>query len=355
MKAKNPNFKMNFIKRGDIWNVFFRLAGRQFSLSTGETDLAAAQIQGARIFLAHVDRGSTGEIKTIQAAIDLYWRWHAEPLKVKKPEWETAHKYEVCLKKVCALLKITELGALAQAAPKITSQSLGVTESNYVSLVRQAASLFSRNFLGWAETHGKKLTNPFAGHIPPVPLQKQFVAPPSDFARSLNADAERELDRNELLVFKLCLGGGLRVGEATHLTWANVLERSIMVEHSSSWRTKSKKSREVPVSPSLIAFLETHRGLPGNYVVADIKPPKLSKYGRPLRRADRVTRRLRAWLKAKCIKDKRRTHWLRKVFASTVTKQHDLYTASKWLGHSSIVVTERVYSGVASDKFAAVV
>ncbi len=355
MQAKNPNFKMNFIKRGSVWNVFFRLAGRQFSLSTGETDLAKAQVQGARIFLTHVARGETGEIKTVEEAIQLYWRWHAEPSPKKKPQWETAHKYEVCLRRVCALLKITELGGLAQAAPGITARSLGVKESNYNSLVRLSAALFRRDFLIWAESIGKKLSNPFLGHVPKVPLQKQFVAPPKSFVKSLNASAEKELERNELLTFKLCLGAGLRVGEATHQTWANILERSILVEHTSARRTKSGKSREVPVSASLIASLEAHRGLPDNYVVADVSPPKLSKHGQPLRRADRVTKRLREWLKAKGVKDKRPTHWLRKVFASTVTKQDDIHTASKWLGHSSVVVTERVYSGVAEDLFAAVI
>lgn len=355
MKAKNPNFKMNFIKRGSIWNVFFRLAGRQYSLSTGETDLAKAQVQGARIFLAHVARGETGEIKTVEEAIQLYWRWHAEPGPTKKPLWETAHKYEICLRKVCALLKITELGALAQAAPGITAKSLGVTESNYNSLIRLSAALFRRDFLIWAESAGKKLTNPFLGHVPNVPLPKQFVAPKQSFVRSLNASAEQELERNELLVFKLCLGAGLRVSEATHQTWANIYDNYIRIEHSSARRTKSGKSRDVPVSPSLIACLEAHRGLPNNYVIADVAPPKFSKHGRPLSRADRVTKRLREWLKAKGVKDKRPTHWLRKVFASTVTKQEDLHTASKWLGHSSIAVTERVYSGVAEGVFAAVV
>lgn len=346
---------MNFIKRGTIWNVFFRLAGRQYSLSTGETDLAKAQVQGARIFLAHVARGETGEIKTVEEVIQLYWRWHAEPTGAKKPLWETAHKYEVCLRRVCALLKITDLGPLALAAPTISAKSLGVEESNYNALVRLSAALFRRDFLAWAESIGKKLANPFAGHVPKVPRQKQFVAPSESFVRSLNVSAERELGRNELLVFKLCLGAGLRVGEATHQTWANILERSVWIEHSSAHRTKSGESREVPVSASLLACLEKHRGLPNHYVIADIFPPKLSKHGKPLRRADRSTKRLRKWLKEKGVKDKRPIHWLRKVFGSTVTQQWDIYTASKWLGHSSVVVTEQVYAGVAEDRFAAVI
>lgn len=346
---------MNFFKRGSIWNVFFRVAGQQVSRSTGESDQDKARIQGARIFLAHIERGETGEVKAIEEAIKLYWKWHGEPSKVRKPQWETAHKYEICLRKVCALLKITELGPLAQIAPRITAKSLGVTESNYISLIRQSASIFRRDFLIWAESNGKKISNPFLGHVPNAPTQKQFVAPPNSFVQSLKADAERELDQNELLLFKMCLGGGLRSGEATHQKWRNILERSIFVEHSSERHTKSGKSREIPVSPALIAALEFHRGLPDNYVIADVMPPKISKHGKPLRRADRVTKRLRAWLKAKDVKDKRPIHWLRKVFASTVTQQFDIHVASKWLGHSSIAVTERVYAGVASGRFANVI
>jgi integrase len=145
------------------------------------------------------------------------------------------------------------------------------------------------------------------------------------------------------------------VGEACHLKWKAVGDRSITVESSSDWSTKSGKSREVPVGVGLIAFLDSFRSLPDDYIVADITPPRPSKYGKPLRRAEKSARRLCGWLHDKGITDKRPIHYLRKVFASVVTAQHDIHTASKWLGHSSVVVTERVYSGIADDKYAAVI
>lgn len=178
VKAKNPNFKMNFLKRGSIWNVFFRLKGRQFSLSTGEVDLEAAQIQGARIFLAQVEKGHCGgEVRNVQDVIDLFWKWHATPNQGKKPSTATGHKYEVCLRKVSTSLKITDLGKLALKAAGLTAKDLGVSESNYVSLVRQSAALFNKRFLAWAKSVGKELVNPFASSIPPTPAQKQFKAP----------------------------------------------------------------------------------------------------------------------------------------------------------------------------------
>ncbi len=356
VKAKNPNFKMNFIKRGSVWNVFFRINGRQFNLSTYETDLDAARIQGARIFLAQVEKGfSGGSVREVNEAIELYWRWHATPGEGKKPSWSSAHKYEVCLLEITKLLNVTNLGELAREASTLTARRLGITESNFVSLVRQAAALFNKRFLAWATKVGKELANPFAGNVPRTPKPKQFIAPPVAQVIALNADAERELDRNELLLFKACLGAGARVGEATHLKWADVRERWISIESTSDHRTKNGESREVPVSPTLLRFFESHRGIPSNYIIQDITPPRISKHGRPLRRAERSARRLVRWLQLKGIKDKRPIHWLRKVFASTVTEQHDIHTASKWLGHSSVRVTEQVYAGVASDKFAAVI
>jgi len=356
VKARNPNFKMNFIKRGAVWNVFFRIDGRQYSLSTSQTDLSAAQIQGARIFLAHVEkcRGG-GDVRDVADAIELYWRWHEAPGEGKKPSWNSAHKYEVCLREVASLLGVTRLADLAQIASGLSARRLGVSESNFVSLVRQAAALFNRRFLAWAKRAGKELANPFAGHVPPTPKPKQFVAPSAVQVKALNAAAECELQGNELLLFKACLGAGMRVGEATHIKWADVLERSIWIESTSEHKTKNGKSREVPVSASLIAFFESYRGIPTNYVITDVTPPRTSKYGRPLRRAERTARRLITWLKSKGVRDKRPIHWLRKVFASRVTEQHDIHVASKWLGHSSVKVTEQVYAGVASDKFAEVI
>lgn len=346
---------MNFMRRGSKWYVFFRIAGKQFSLSTGESDIEAARIQGARIFLAHVEREHSGEVTSVDDSIELYWRWHGHPTGSNKPQASSARKYEGCLRRVCALVGAKDIPSLAKAATTMTAGNLGVTESNFTSLVRQAAGMFNREFLKWAESVGKRLSNPFAGCVPPVPLQKQFIAPPTAKILALNAAAELGLARNELLLFKLCLGAGLRIGEATHLTWANVLERSIFVESTSMRKTKSGKSREIPVSSTLLQFLELHRGLPNHYVVADEAPPKESKYGRPLRRCDRAVKRLSKWLKHHGVTDPRPQHWLRKVFASVVTDQHGIHVASRWLGHSSIAITERVYSGVASDLHAAVV
>lgn len=349
---------MNLFKRGTVFNVFFRLGGRQVNRSTGETDLDLARIQAARIYLAAVDRAAECDVKTIDEVIELYWRWHrtrGPEAPGRRPTFVTAHAYENKLRQLCSVLKIKTPSELAQVAPDITAAKLNMSESSYISTVRQAAGMFNLRFLAWAKTIGRKISNPLVGYIPPPPLQRQFLAPADAYIRRLNAAAEAELQRNELLAFKLCLGAGLRIGEATHLKWKNVTSRSIVVESTSEKRTKNCESREIPVSQTLIAVLEKHRGLPEDYVIADAGPSKPSKYGRPHRRSDRVSKRLIRWLRKQGVTAKQPIHFLRKIFASTVTRRHDIYTASKWLGHSSVVVTERVYAAVAEDKFADVV
>ena len=60
------------------------------------------------------------------------------------------------------------------------------------------------------------------------------------------------------------------------------------------------------------------------------------------------SRRLAKWLRLKLEAEgiKKPNHWLRKVFGSFVAVEHGMLASSRALGHSTIVVTEKVYVGL---------
>jgi hypothetical protein len=59
-----------------------------------------------------------------------------------------------------------------------------------------------------------------------------------------------------------------------------------------------------------------------------------------------VHKRLSARLKTTGITHDRPMHFLRKVFGSVVATRHGLFTACNYLGHSSVIVTEKHYAAL---------
>jgi len=353
---------MNLIKRGNVYNVFFRLHGRQYSLSTHETEIEPARIQAARIYLSHVDRGHAVAVNGLPEVVAHYWLWHASaPVNNRdsRPALGTARNYVNCLLRLCDKAKVKGVAELQQIAPLLKASMLGIEEGAYVPLVRNAASLFNLRFLAWSASRGVDLVNPLTGFIPPVILQRQFVPSAPGFLTGLDTAAKLELrDQgfiNEYLLFRLTLGAGVRVQEGCHIKWKDITPQSVVMETTSDHHGKSRKGREIPVSPGFLQELEQYRSIPSNFVIADVTPPKESKYGRPPRRADRVVKRLTKWLRVHGVDLRNPNHWLRKSFGSEVTEAHSIFVASKWLGHSSVVTTERTYAGVGAHKFADVI
>jgi integrase len=108
--------------------------------------------------------------------------------------------------------------------------------------------------------------------------------------------------------------------------------------------TKNTKSRFVPLPASVLAELQCIGG-DGPFLMADDERPNGKKeIGH--KRGYRVLKRLAAWLKSKGIAHGRPVHFLRKVFGSVVATRHGLFAAREYLGHSSVLVTEKHYAAL---------
>src|ERR1700690_554802 len=105
---------------------------------------------------------------------------------------------------------------------------------------------------------------------------------------------------------------------------------------------KNTKSRFVPLPASVVAELQAIGG-DGSFLLADAERPK-GKNEVGLKRGCRVPKRLSAWLKTMGITHGRPVHFLRKVFGSVVATRHGLFTARDYLGHSSVLVTDKHYA-----------
>lgn len=158
----------------------------------------------------------------------------------------------------------------------------------------------------------------------------------NEIVRYLDAEEEKRLLafapeslRSAILV---SIHSGLRDGELTRLTWADVRfeERLIVVRH-----TKSKKDRTVPMNRTI---LDTLQRLP-RY---DLASPYVFTNPKTMTRFDRFNNTVwRAVLKRAGI-SKFRWHDLRHTFASRLAQGGvPITTIKELMGHASITVTMR--------------
>jgi integrase len=133
---------------------------------------------------------------------------------------------------------------------------------------------------------------------------------------------------------------GLRLDELLHLHWSDVdLERRLITVYRGRQGTvKSGKQRHVPILDTLLPFmreLALKRGgavlvFPGRAGKPRTKPGVWLPFKQAAKRANMP---------------KLRVHDLRHTFASHwVLDGGDIFRLSKILGHSSVVITQRVYA-----------
>lgn len=140
-------------------------------------------------------------------------------------------------------------------------------------------------------------------------------------------------------LWKLLANTGMRVSEAYNLKWENVTAHSIRVVSNENHPTKSRRWREVPMSPGCReALSELDHDRP--YVLPSRRPRTYQRWFQLAREAVGIEGRV---------------HDLRHTFISHLVMQGvPLRTVQVLAGHSSITVTEN-YSHLAPDYMAAAV
>jgi len=356
--------------------VFFRLKGRQVSRSCGTAVYAEATVRAAEIFAEEVTGKpkSTRSVnpeeqqnlqpsdhsdsspplpadKTIEEVIQLYDSWIASATPgQKRPTPSTVRLYKNRLRQLCRMLGVTTVGQLRGGMNGLTAEKIGTSADNFIPLLRNASGPFRVATMEFYRKKGAVFENPFPT-LPAVKKWPRFVPPVTGVFEKLKEDAEKELKPNHermWLLYLLTLGVGLRVQEATHAMWEDVLPTGVWARNDYIHRTKSDKDRFVEVSPRLLQHLEALRRQPNDWVVPDGDGPGRKVDIIPKQRGIRASRHLSKWIRTK-FKERNLpnpTHFLRKVFGSIVAKEHGLLTASRFLGHSSISVTEKIYVGL---------
>lgn len=220
------------------------------------------------------------------------------------------------------------------------------------SLIRNSKALLSKKIL------------PFISQEIPLPSQLWFQGITSETESSLRykskldaaaliASARDELAESQPEAFKmllLTLICGLRRSEADALQWSQVdFEKgTLSVEDNEFRRLKSKDSAGViGLDAELVAMLRGyHARSAGRFV---LETPKLNRIAFTKRksrgyRCGATHRVLLDWLRANGVCGLRPIHTLRKEIGSIIASRDGIFKASRYLRHSDIRITSRLYA-----------
>ena len=161
-------------------------------------------------------------------------------------------------------------------------------------------------------------------------------------------DAAKAHSRDMYFVIALGVYCGLRKNEILGARWSWIDFKGsgrVLVQPAGNFKTKSGKSRKIPLSAKLRPILEEHKGAPDEFIVYPNDAEKNgdgTKYRTDFRQTmDRVAERVGLdWVTM---------HKLRHTFAS----QHaignvSIYKIKTWLGHANISTTE-IYAHLSPD------
>jgi integrase len=150
-------------------------------------------------------------------------------------------------------------------------------------------------------------------------------------------------------MFALLVMTGLRRNEALYLEWVDVdlEQRLICVQRGPHGMPKGKRLRYVPIGDALLPVLKRWRLRSGD--VAGLLFP--GKGGR-VRAEPAVSRLFKRALTRVGIDKAIRLHDLRHTYASHFMRDGgDVFRLSKYLGHASVLITERIYAHLAPDDY----
>ncbi len=173
-------------------------------------------------------------------------------------------------------------------------------------------------------------------------------------AGTIIAAAREELAEQQPEVFKLLLLTlvcGLRRSEADALLWEQVnFESGVISIHDTEFkRLKSKDSGgEIGMDAELIAMLRGYRARAKNSRFV-LETPKLSRipiteHKSPGYRCNATQAALLVWLRSKGVPGLRPIHTLRKEIGSIIATRDGIFKASRYLRHSDIRITSRLYA-----------
>jgi integrase len=268
----------------------------------------------------------------------------------KQASDDTKRKNVVCMKRILSKYDIdAEKHDIRYFAKKIDGQPIAEHYAQFhrkPTDVRMARSIFSKGWVRYFKERCGIDTSFFSNWIA-LQLDTIRVKPfmPDERERKLieeKCEKLRTIDPDLFLAYALAYGLGLRSSEIQRAKFSDLWEsdgnKLIRI-----WNPKGVSDCEIdgrgyqdrPCDPAWWDELMKNKTSDDAFIV-------------PVQE-DRIVRDFPQFLRISCgITDKRPVHRLRKYCGHRIMKNNDIFISSKALGHSSIEMTSKIYSGLPS-------
>ena len=268
----------------------------------------------------------------------------------KQASDDTKRKNVVCMKRILSKYDIDlEKHDVRYFAKKIDGQPIAEHYAQFhrkPTDVRMARSIFSKGWVRYFKERCGIDTSFFSNWIA-LQLDTIRVKPfmPDERERKLieeKCEKLRTIDPDLFLAYALAYGLGLRSSEIQRAKFSDLWEsdgnKLIRI-----WNPKGVSDCEIdgrgyqdrPCDPAWWDELMKNKTSDDAFIV-------------PVQE-DRIVRDFPQFLRISCgITDKRPVHRLRKYCGHRIMKANDIFISSKALGHSSIEMTSKIYSGLPS-------
>jgi integrase len=240
--------------------------------------------------------------------------------------------------------------AKLEAAGLAERPSVAVTVN---STIRNAKALFSKRIRPFLEAE-MELPRPlfFEGILPEKEPSPRYRSKVDGVALLRAAYSELSASNPEAFkMFLLVLVFGLRRSEADSLLWSQFdFQKGVLrIEDTEFHRLKSSDSAgEIDMEPETVAlFRGFKRNAKGPFVLEGSPFARLELGEKRKSRSYRteITHvALSRWLRAQGVTDKKPIHAMRKEIGSIIASRDGIFAASRYLRHSDIRITSRIYA-----------
>ncbi|MBU0508262.1 site-specific integrase [bacterium] len=332
------------------WWISFMDGGRQVRRSLGVSQKVLAEIKKAEIE-KNIERGLAGLPHQHIDSMAILKEYEANVIDNKSPSWRK--RLLQLFRPFVRFVEERKLYNLTKITTNDIDEHLKVRSLHVGAKTRNEELRVIRQFFKFAQDRDYLVRNPASSverrHAERPPIE---ILTPQELALIF-----KYAPVNLARFMRILLFTGLRDGEARHLQWQDIDltpgKEHIRVRNTPTHRTKTRRDRIVPLSSETIEVLREIRAS------QQLKTP----YVFASRKGEVKTHMRNVWLdllerirkKEGIVIDKGNhltgLHLFRHTFATNALASGiDIRTVQEWLGHSSIVQTQRYTNLLPSHK-----
>jgi len=329
---------------GAVWQVYGQREGKKIYVGSRPTEQEARDLlEEHRVLQRQIERGEmprhVDHRRTLGEAVELWMRQYK-----RRSKEIYRHRLDRYILPRIAKVPLVQVNATMIEELQDALLSCGLDPATVNAALRPLSSAFTY----FVKVKRWVRENPCA-----------FVAELELKPRSYNWIKSREEQEKLLAACKephrtmlaVLLMTGMRLAEMTHLHWSDVdlSLRLITVQRGKGGTTKSGRLRQVPINNALLPVLKAWRLRAGAEEL--VFPGRGGKHGM-VRHPSSVREPFKTALRRTGLDATLRVHDCRHTYASHYLREGgNIFRLSRYLGHSSVKITERVYAHMVPADF----